>query len=124
MTYEYRKQDENFKYKHLPTNDPNGEITGKIVFGLKFWMDEHPEERKRLGWIKCISWSKEEKDEKWPYDPTTQYRLPSMKQIDAYTIEDDYHVIDKTEEMMLLEEMLEVVDRFGTESIFISGDNW
>lgn len=110
MTWTYEKLDEDLKRKSLPTNDTDGKITGRIVFGLKAWMDENPEERKRLGWIKHVHWEKKELDERWPCNHRNQYRLLSPKYVDEYTIEDDYHIIDKTEELMLLEEMLQTVD--------------
>ena len=48
------KLDEKGEIKYLPGADMDGSITGHVVFGLKAWMDENPEERKRLGWIKHI----------------------------------------------------------------------
>jgi len=109
MTWDYEKLDENLKRKYCPINDPDGSITGRIVMGVKAWFDENPEERKRRGWIKHIKYTKEEIDEKWPHNKQSQYLIKTMKQIDPYTVEDEYHVVDKTEEMMLLEELLEVV---------------
>lgn len=115
MTWDYEKLDENMKRKYLPTNDYDGKITGKIVFGVKAWMDENPEERKRLGWIKHIRWDTKEMKEKWPFNPRTQIRLQSVKKIDDWTIEDDYHIINKSEEMMQLEELLSVVNQWEYE---------
>ena len=112
MTWDYEKLDENYKKKWLPMNDFDGKITGKIVFGLKAWMDENPEERKRLGWIKHIHFEKKEIEEKWPHNPHSQYLMASTRQIDAYTIQDDYHVVDKSEEMMLFEEQLALAQGF------------
>lgn len=106
MRWSYEKLDENMKIQYLPMNDTDGKITGKIVMNLKAYMDENPEERIRLGWIKHIQYTEEEIKEKVQYNPQTQYLLESQKYIDEYTVEDVYNVIDKTEEMMLFEEML------------------
>lgn len=110
ITWGYEKLDENGKLKYLPVNDYDGKETGKIVFGLKAWMDEHPEERKRLGWIKHIHYSGKEVKERWPYDHHTQWLKQVTKQIDEWTIEDDYHVMEKSEDMMLLQELLPAVN--------------
>lgn len=100
--YSYEKLDENYNLKYLPMNDFDGSITGHIVFGIKAWFDENPEERKRLGWIKHIR-----KDtRKIEYNHQTQFLSQTTRQIDEYTIEDVYHVMDKSEEMMRLEELL------------------
>ena len=110
ITWTYEKLDEKGKLKYLPVNDYDGKETGKIVFGLKAWMDEHPEERKRLGWIKHIHYSGKEIKERWPYDHHTQWLKQVNKQIDEWTIEDDYHVMEKSEDMMLLQELLPAVN--------------
>ena len=115
MGWRYEKLDEDMKLKTLPTNDFDGKITGHIVFGLKQWMDENPEERKRLGWIKHIWYSNKEIKKRWPYDHHTQYLKRIEKKIDDYTIEDDYRVMQKSEDMMLLQELLPAVQ---------GGDTW
>ena len=97
----YEKLDENGKIKAVPINDFDGSVTGHIVFGVKAWFDENPEERKRLGWIKHIH--KETKDIE--YNRRTQYLVRSIRQIDEWTVEDEYHIMDKSEEMMRLEEL-------------------
>ena len=98
----YEKLDEETgKIKHAPPNDPDGKITGKCVFGLKAWFDENPEERKRLGWIKHLTKNTKEIE----YNRQSQYLQSSTRPIDEYTIEDVYHVADKSEEMMRLEEL-------------------
>lgn len=119
MTYDYEKLDENLNIKYCPMNDFDGSITGRIVIGIKAWFDENPEERKRLGWIKHIKYTNDEIKEKWPHNAQTQYLMRTTKQIDPYTIEDEYHVADKSEEMMLLEDLLESVNRFGSGIVFI-----
>ena len=106
MRWGYEKLNEDMKIEYLPTNDTDGKITGKIIMNLKAYFDENPEERIRLGWTKHISYTEEEIKEKVQYNPQTQYLIKYQKQIDEYTIEDAYNVIDKTEEMMLFEDML------------------
>lgn len=104
MTYEYEKLDENMEVQYCPQNDYDGSVTGHIVMNVKAWFDEHPEERIRRGWIKHIH---NDEKEVADYDPQTQYLVTSVNAIDDYTVEDVYHVLDKSEDMMLLEEMLE-----------------
>ena len=99
--WEYEKLDENNKIKYLPMNDYDGKITGHIVFGVKAWMDENPEERKRLGWVKHIHHDTKDIE----YNKRTQYLKRSTKQIDEYTVEDVWYIMDKSEEMMRLEEL-------------------
>ena len=100
----YVKYDEDLNEQFCPANDCDGSITGHIVMGVRFWFDENPEERKRLGWIKHIHHDPREVVE---YNPQTQNIVTMIKVIDEYTIEDDYRVMDKSEEQMLLEELLE-----------------
>lgn len=100
----YEKLDENYEVKSCPMNDTDGKITGQIIIGLPQWFDENPEERKRLGWIKHIHHEEKDVD----YNKQTQYVVCATREIDEYTIEDVYHVLDKSEEMFLFEEMLEV----------------
>ena len=104
--YTYEKFDENGKVTYCPGNDYDGSITGHIVMNVKAWFDENPEERKRLGWIKHIHHSSRDIE----YNPATQRIVWSSKQIDEYTIEDEYHVVDKSEEMLRLEELLSALN--------------
>ena len=104
-TWRYEKIDEDGKLKSAPQNDYDGKITGHIVFGVPFWFDENPEERKRLGWTKHITHNP--KDLNLDYDPVTQYLVKSVDIIDEYTVEDHYHIIDKSEEQMRLSELLD-----------------
>ena len=113
----YEKLDEEGKIKRCPVNDPKGEITGKFIVNLPAYFDENPEERIRLGWIKHIEHYPKEVE----YNRQTQYLQRGYKQIDEYTIEDEYYVLDKTEEMLLLEEMLEAVGYAGGGSITFVG---
>ena len=100
-TWEYEKLDENGKIKFCPMNDYDGKITGHIVFGVKAWFDENPEEQRRLGWVKHIHHDTKNIE----YNKRTQYLKRSTKQIDEYTVEDVWYVMDKSEEMMRLEEL-------------------
>lgn len=100
-TWTYEKLDENHKIKYAPQNDMDGSITGRMVYGLKAWFDENPEERKRLGWTKHIHPDRQE----IAYNHQTQYLVTSPRQIDEYTVRDEYLVMDKSEEMMLMEEI-------------------
>ena len=117
LTWVYEKLDEDGKIKRLPQNDSKGEITGKFIIELPEYFDEHPEERKRLGWIKHIRHNINEV----VYNKQTQYVRSNVTQIDEYTVEDAYEVFDKTEEMMLLEEMLESIGYMGGSTVQIIG---
>ena len=112
--WDYERLDENYEIKHCPRNDYDGSITGHIVFGVKEWFDEHPEERKRLGWIKHIHHSTKDID----YDHQKQYLVRSVRQIDEYTVEDVHYIMDKSEEQMLFEEMLEISNSYNGGIIF------
>lgn len=113
----YEKLDEKGKIKHCPQNDFDGKITGHIVIGVKQWFDENPAERIRLGWIKHIYADRKSVE----YNKQTQYLIKSQRQVDEYTIEDVYHVLDKTEEQMLFEDMLHVAN--GEDSIVWYGED-
>ena len=114
MWWRYEKLDENGRVQYCPASDPNGEITGQHVIFLKWWFDENPEERKRLGWIKHLYYeSNEEMRKDYPdYDPAIHYAMLSTKTIDEYTVQDEYHIVDKPDEMLELEEMLEVMNLY------------
>lgn len=112
--WKYEKIDDEGNIKLCPMNDAKGEITGKFIINLPAYFDENPEERIRLGWIKHIEHVPKEVE----YNKQTQYLQGSYKQIDEYTIEDVYHVLDKTEEMLLLEEMLEAEGYTGGGIVF------
>lgn len=113
----YEKLDENGQVKTLPTNDSKGEITGKFIIGLPEYFDEHPEERKRLGWVKHIRHYSNEIE----YNRQTQYARRTVKQIDAFTVEDVWEIFDKTEEMFLLEELNEAIG-IGAGGTFVIGN--
>lgn len=101
--WRYEKLDDDMKRVFCPMNDLDGKITGHIVVGLSKWFDEHPEERKQLGWIKHIEtdW----KDQVPDYDSTRQYLVRGLRQIDEYTVEDVWHAMPLSEEMMMWIEM-------------------
>lgn len=98
----YEKLDEKTgKIKSCPMHDLDGKITGRRVYGLKAWFDENPDERIRLGWTKHLY-----KDtKKIPYNHQTQYLDKSVVRVDDWTVEDVYYVVDKSEEMMRIEEL-------------------
>lgn len=98
--WEYIKL-ENGQTKHCPMNDIDGSITGGVVLNLKAWLDENPAERIRLGWTKLIITDINEVN----YNPQTQYLISTYREIDEYTVEEVYTVMDKSEEQMLLEEL-------------------
>ena len=97
----YEKLDEKGRIKMAPRDDPEGKITGRHVFNLKAWLDENPEERKRLGYIKHII----HKTKDIEYNRATQYLVNSLKRIDDWTVEDDWKVMDMSEEQMRLAEL-------------------
>lgn len=106
MSHTYIKYDKNFERMSCPQHDHDGSITGHLVINVPAWFDEHPEERKRLGWIKHITHKRSEVE----YNKQTQYLLKTIKQIDPYTIEDEFHIMDKGEEQLLFEEQLRIAD--------------
>ena len=85
-------------------NDPDGKLTGHIVMNVKAWFDENPAERIRLGWTKHILHDEKEID----YNKQTQFLSKCIMQVDEYTIEDQFFVLDKSEEQLAFEEMLAV----------------
>ena len=108
---------EDGKIKYAPMNDFDGKVTGHIVFGVAAWFDENPEERKRLGWVKHIKHDTKDIE----YNRRTQYLVNATRQIDEYTIEDDWHIMDKSEEMMRLEELTIAMNIFDDEAIVYGG---
>lgn len=118
--YYERLDPETYDLKHCPVNDLDGHVTGHIVIDVPSWFDENPEERIRLGWIKHIMGDRS----KVEYNSQTQYLVRSVQPIDDYTVEDVFFVLDKTEDMLLLEEMLEGVNGAAilpTSGIWIGG---
>lgn len=109
MRVTYEKLNEKGEVQRIGdyTNDPDAKITGKVVINVKAYFDENPEERIRLGWTKHISYDKPNVE----YNKQTQFLVVNQRQVDEYTIEDVYHVMDKSEEQMAFEEMLQIADR-------------
>ena len=101
-THSYIKMGEDYKTKYCPRNDVDGSVTGHIVFEVEAWFDEHPEERKKLGWIKLIHADRDEVE----YNRQTQYLARTIVQVDEYTVREVFRVLDKSEEMLLLEDMM------------------
>lgn len=114
MQHKYEKLTADGKYQYCPANDFDGSVTGHIVINVRAWFDENPEERKRLGWIKHLYYESdaELKKDLPDWDPASQLLVKGTRRIDDYTIQDEYHVIDKTDEIMELEEMLETMNLY------------
>lgn len=113
--WSYERLKEDGKIEHLKLNDTDGSITGHIVFGIKEWFDENPEERKRLGWIKHIRHDTKDID----YDKKSQYLVKQVVPVDEYTVEDQYHVLDKSAEMMRIQELS--INNWDDDYIVIGG---
>ena len=99
-TYGYERLEDG-KIRTAPLNDMNGKITGQCIYGLRAWLDEHPAERKALGYVKHIRHDARDIE----FNHQTQYIVTATRQVDEWTIEDELHVMDKSEEMMRLEEL-------------------
>ena len=126
MRHSYMRLKEDGTIERCPTYDYDGKITGKIVVNVQAYFDENPDERKRLGWIKHIEHTKDEIAEQvGEWDKQRQYLVRSLKTIDEWTVEDVYHVMDKSEEMMLLEEISQSTGTLGfmdTGIVFFGGE--
>lgn len=105
-TYRYEKYTEDNEIKYCPMDDKDGSVTGKIVLNVPRYFDENPEERKRLGWIKHIEPDRSAVE----YNHQTQFIVTSTRQIDPYTVTDEYHVLNKSEEQLAFEEMLAIAE--------------
>lgn len=113
ITYRYEKWDpEKLEMKYCPTDDKDGSVTGKFILNVPKYFDENPEERIRLGWIKHITHDNSDVE----YNKQTQFIVWTTKQIDPYTIEDEPHILDKSEDQLAFEEMLSVA-QWGTVSV-------
>ena len=113
----YEKLDEEGKIKRCPMNDNKGEITGKFIINLPAYFDENPEERIRLGWIKHIT--HEPYKELENFNQQSQYLSKTTVQVDEFTVEDVYNILDKSEEQLLLEEILGGTDVYGGGIVFV-----
>ena len=126
MNHGYMRLKEDGTIEHCPTYDYDGSITGKIVVNVKAYFDENPEERKRLGWIQHNTLTKDEIAEQvGEWDRQRQRLVRSLKTIDEWTVQDEYHVMDKSEEMMLMEEIAQASDSMGfmdTGIVFFGGE--
>lgn len=126
MNHDYMRLKEDGTIEHCPTYDYDGSVTGKIVVNVKAYFDENPEERKRLGWIQHNTLTKDEIAEQvGEWDRQRQRLVRSLKTIDEWTVQDEYHVMDKSEEMMLMEEIAQASDSMGfmdTEIVFFGGE--
>lgn len=116
-TYEKLQEDGKVKTIHESMNDYDGKLTGHYVFGVKAWLDENPEEARRLGYVKHIQHSTKDIE----YNRQLQYLMRSNKVIDEYTYEDEYHIMDKTPGMMRDQE-LGLLDWYGESIVFTVGD--
>lgn len=112
----YEKLDEEGRVKQAPPNDADGKITGRHVFGLKAWFDENPDERIRLGWVKHIT----HKTKDIEYDRATQYLARYVKPVDEHTVEDEYRIMQKSEEMMRIDE-IRPFDWFDDNDVIVWG---
>ncbi len=115
--WRYSKLDEDGKIKIVDTytNDTKGSITGQIVFNVKAWFDENPNERIRLGWVKCYYIDRNSIE----YNKQTQFLSISTRQIDEHTVEEVAHVLEKSEEMLALEEIIDSIDGFDGTAIIL-----
>lgn len=113
--WHYEKLNEKGQREWAPPNDADGKITGHHVFGLKFWFDENPAERIRLGWIKHIEHDTKDIE----YDHATQYLINAVKRVDDYTVEDDWQIMDMSEEQMRLAELNMAGDWIDTGNEFV-----
>lgn len=118
MAHYYEKLDEKMDLIRCPQDDKDGSIVQKMVNGVPLvvlnvpiYFDEHPEERKRLGWVKHITHDPETEVE---YNKQTQFLVKSTVPVDEYTVEDTYHVLDKSEEQLAFEDMLSVATGEGS----------
>lgn len=113
----YERLKENGKIEHPEANDFTGKYTGRIVFGVSEWLDENPEEARRLGWIKHITPDRKEIE----YNKQSQKLVKKTVNVDAYTVRDEFIVVDKTEKEMLMEE--EQYYTWSDEDVIFWGDD-
>lgn len=109
--WHYEKLDEKGNIVQCPRDDKDKSTTGKFILNVPAYFDENPAERIRLGWIKHIDHDASEIE----YNKQTQYLVTGSRQIDEYTVETVYHVMNKSEEQMHLEEMFNAI--MGGDSI-------
>lgn len=119
LKWHYEKLDEDGRVQYAPMNDADAKITGRHVFNLPAWLDENPEECKRLGYIKHIDHATKDIE----YDRATQYLVNAPRRIDEYTVEDNWQVVNLSEEQMRLKEVLSMRNEeyFEFESVTVQG---
>lgn len=124
MVWDYEKLDADGRKITVNnyTIDSKKEYTGKFVFNVKAYFDEHPDVWMAGGWTKHISYEPKEIKQRWPHNTQTQVLLKGINRVDEHTIEDVYYVLDKSEEMMRLQELLGVVDAWGDSVITFGPD--
>ena len=113
MAHYYEKLNENLELIRCPYDDKDRSVTGKYVLNVPAYFDENPNERIRLGWVKHITHDPETEVE---YNRQTQFLTKTTRQVDDYTVEDVYHVLDKSEEQLAFEDMLSVA--MGDSTVF------
>lgn len=108
-SWRYEKLQDDGKIKTVSgdfTNDTDGSLTGRIVMNVKAWFDENPEYWKSNGWTKHIMHNSKDIE----YNKQTQFLSCAPRQVDEYTIEDIYYILDKSEDQLAFEEMLSVAN--------------
>lgn len=119
----YERLTEEGRLKRAPLCDYDGSVVGAIVYNVPAWLDENPGEAHRLGWTKHVTHDRKELRELYDWCPQTQYLERSVRRVDEWTVEDVYHVRDKSEEMMLREELATAVT-YGDELVFDDDVTW
>ena len=102
--WRYEKMGDDMSIISCPIDDKDGSVTGRIILNVPAYFDENPQERIRLGWTKHITHSTDEVE----YNHQTQFLVVTTLQVDDYTVEDEYHVLNKSDEQLLFEDMLDV----------------
>lgn len=120
MRTQYERIEDDGSVKSCPMNDYDGSITGHIVYNVPAYFNENPDEAKRLGWIRHNTFEAKEIKERWPHNVQTQFLVKSIRVIDEWTVEDVYHVMDKSEEMLEREELANVQSYAAIS--FVGGD--
>lgn len=120
MHNQYERIEDDGSVKRCPMNDYDASITGHIIYNVPAWFDENPGEAQRLGWIRHITYDNKEVKERWPHNAQTQLLVKTVRVIDEWTVEDEYHVMDKPEELLEREE-ISAIQSYAAIS-FVGGD--
>ena len=115
LKWYYEKLNDKGQVERAPLNDPDGKITGRHIFNLPAWFDENPEERIRLGYVKHITHPVKDIE----YNRRTQYLVNALKRIDAHTVEDDWKILDMSEEQMRMSELRVGIEWLDDDSVGI-----